>query len=167
MKHLNILKSSLITSIFFVITGCTCTSQHKLNFDIHSPGNEQGNNWVRLEGLPTFTPALHSDGCSGGMSDTYEKLTVFHAKHGDTLPWRSCCVTHDEAYYYGGSKYEKMNADEILKKCVNDNQGGNAFGFMLGNIMQGAVTPGGLPYFPTSYRWGYGEGYRANKDEVK
>ncbi|NOQ76393.1 MAG: hypothetical protein GQ475_01100 [Methylococcaceae bacterium] len=131
-------------STLSIIAGCACTSPHNLRFDIQNPSRGQTSNWEKLKGLSEFNPNKHSDGCSGGgMSDTYSKLTIFHAKHGEVLPWRSCCVTHDEAYYYGGSKIKKINADETLKECINSNQGGGgAFGVISGNIMQGAVTPG-------------------------
>jgi hypothetical protein len=64
--------------------------------------------------------------------------------------WRECCVVHDRAYYYGGTREEKRAADE-------------AFGVLLGSTMQIAVSIGGLPYLPTSYRWGYGEDFRGTE----
>ena len=155
------LKLLLVLTTLLIITGCT--SQPKLNFVTQNPGSGQEAHWVKLEGLPDFNPEKHSDGCSGGMSAAYAELTTFHVKHGNILPWRHCCVTHDKAYYYGGSMKEKKDADETLEKCVNHNQGGGA----LGAIMENAVTVGGQPYIPTSYRWGYGDDYRITQNYVK
>ena len=36
-------------------------------------------------------------------------------------------------------------------------------GRLLGPTMQIAVSIGGLPYFATSYRWGYGEDFRGTE----
>lgn len=118
--------------------------------------NKQSKAWSRVVGIPVFDVKLHSDGCSGGMSAIYSKLTFLHKKHGKTLQWRQCCEIHDLAYYYGGSKQNKVLADEELKSCVSAVVGNKFFG----KIMQIAVKFGGGPYLPTSYRWGYGEDYR-------
>ncbi len=116
--------------------------------------------------IPTFNPRLHSDGCSGGMSLVYSKLTVLHEKHGAQLPWRSCCVVHDQAYYYGGTKQQKIIADQNLKLCVSESIGEENLGIVLGKMMEKTVSIGGSPYFPTSYRWGYGEDFRDISDTV-
>jgi hypothetical protein len=114
----------------------------------------------KIENIPDFDPELHSDGCSGGMSASYSKLTTLHQQYGKVLPWRDCCVIHDKAYYFGGSKTQKLAADQSLKECVADTIGEDNLGIVLGELMDKTVTIGGLPYFPTSYRWGYGEDFR-------
>jgi hypothetical protein len=113
-----------------------------------------------IKNIPQFDPQKHSDGCSGGMSATYAQLTVLHEKHGVQLPWRDCCVIHDEAYYKGGSKQQKLIADQNLKQCVSETIGEENLGIVLGIMMEKTVNIGGLPYFPTSYRWGYGEDFK-------
>lgn len=112
--------------------------------------------WQRKEGLPAFDPELHSDGCSGGMSALYAKLAFLHPVHGNELRWRSCCVIHDKAYYYGGGKAKKKEADQELRACVTRIVGND----FLGKLMEAAVDIGGGPYLPTPYRWGYGEDFR-------
>ncbi len=118
-----------------------------------------------IQGIPEFDPEKHSDGCSGGMSAAYAKLPKWvHDKFGATLPWRHCCVEHDKAYYYGGSREDKLEADEVLKRCVEATLNDKNAGLLLGLAMQMAVTVGGQPYFITSYRWGYGEDFRGTEN---
>lgn len=119
--------------------------------------------WQKITDIPVFTPKYHSDGCSGGMSAIYAKLKFLHNKLGKTLPWRQCCVIHDKAYYYGGSRKLKKKADEALKQCVSKTVGNENLGLILGMMMKDAVWVGGVPYFPTSYRWSYGEDFRGTK----
>ena len=116
--------------------------------------------WKRIKDIPEFDPVKHSDGCSGGMSENYKKLRKHFNLKEEYLPWRECCVTHDRAYYYGGSEEEKRTSDEILKQCVSKKLDNEVFGYFIGSAMQAAVSIGGLPYFKTSYRWGYGEDFR-------
>jgi phosphatidate phosphatase APP1 len=70
--------------------------------------------------------------------------------HG--VSWRDCCVTHDQAYWRGGSEEERLRADEVLRACVAERTGDTA----LAELMFRGVRAGGLPQFPTWYRWGYG-----------
>ena len=70
--------------------------------------------------------------------------------HGVT--WRDCCVTHDQAYWHGGTEAERLRADEALRACVAERTGDTA----LAELMYRGVRAGGLPQFPTWYRWGYG-----------
>lgn len=120
--------------------------------------------WKRVTGIPDFDPVKHSDGCSGGMSAGYAKLPqAVRNRYGETLPWHDCCVEHDRAYYYGGTREQKKEADEALKQCVAQTLDDSTLGTLLGSSMQAAVTIGGLPYFSTSYRWGYGEDFRGSE----
>ncbi len=74
--------------------------------------------------------------------------------------WRKCCEDHDNAYYYGGSRKEKIIADNLLNQCVTQVIGDR----FLGKTMQIAVEIGGGPNLPTSYRWGYGEDFRVSQE---
>ena len=141
----NTLLVSMLLLFFVASSGCSAT----------------GEKWKRVTGIPDFNPnnSKHTDGCSGGMSASYAKLS-----QGKTLLWRQCCVVHDEAYYYGGTREEKSTADKALNTCVAKKLGGKASGKILGSLMNGAVAIGGLPYFDTSYRWGYGEDHRINNE---
>ena len=127
-------------------------------------GRSKPDLWERVTGIPEFDPDKHSDGCSGGMSAAYARLPrEIRQQAGETLPWRECCIVHDRAYYYGGSRNEKLAADEALKACVAKILGDEPLGVLLGSAMQIAVTIGGLPYFATPYRWGYGEDFRGTE----
>ncbi len=118
-----------------------------------------------LSGLPEFDPEKHSDGCSGGMSATYAALPdAIHIRFGPELPWHQCCVEHDRAYYYGGTREQKIAADKRLKECVESVVGKELIGTLLGNAMQVAVHIGGQPYFATPYRWGYGDDFLGTED---
>jgi hypothetical protein len=121
--------------------------------------------WERITDIPEFDPKKHSDGCSGGMSVFYANFRKKHPKLHlkEELPWRKCCEVHDRAYYYGGTRDEKKAADEALKQCVAQTIDQDITGILLGSAMEIAVTIGGLPYFNTSYRWGYGEDFRGTE----
>jgi hypothetical protein len=84
-----------------------------------------------------------SDGCSSGLAWVWWAL-------GERA-WRHCCVAHDFAYWRGGTILDRAIADDDLAKCVA------ATGHpTIGWIMKNAVEPGGVPWLPTAYRWGYG-----------
>lgn len=75
---------------------------------------------------------------------------------GPPLPYTAaqtlCCRSHDAAYWKGGTRKQRMEADHALSVCI-DKADGN------GEIMEATVNMGGSPYWPTSYRWGYGWPY--------
>jgi len=147
--------------VFFLVLishlfSCTTGDIEDLKFSVIQENNSNTKAWTKIEGIPKFDVNIHSDGCSGGMSAIYSKLEFLHEKNGKRLQWRHCCEIHDKAYYYGGTKKQKILADEKLSSCVSQVVG-NQF---LGKAMQTAVEIGGGPYLPTSYRWGYGEDFR-------
>ncbi|MEM7276785.1 MAG: hypothetical protein AAF385_01565 [Pseudomonadota bacterium] len=90
---------------------------------------------------PTLKP-FSSDGCS---------LFPDSALLGDE-DWCTCCFEHDLAYWRGGDKAERKQADERLRDCVELRTGDKAFA----STMYLGVRAGGSAYFPTWYRWGYG-----------
>jgi len=64
---------------------------------------------------------------------------------------RDCCVEHDKAYWSGGPLSLKKEADDKLKKCVQEK------GEILNaRLMRLGVEFGGAWWLPTSWRWGYG-----------
>jgi hypothetical protein len=84
------------------------------------------------EARPDFI--FTSDGCSRWPDDS----------------WVACCIAHDIAYWCGGSEQDRKNADQELMRCVNaDTQG-------MGNLLYAGVRIGGMPWWPTPWRWGYG-----------
>ena len=92
-----------------------------------------------------------SDGCSLFVDGTFK----------DRELWKGCCVEHDVAYWQGGTKKEREQADLKFRDCIEKRTGDEA----LALLMYEAVRAGGGPYFPTWYRWGYGwpqgRGYKA------
>ncbi|MCG9760934.1 MULTISPECIES: hypothetical protein [Pseudoalteromonas] len=85
-----------------------------------------------------------SDGCSAFPDGTLAQNEL----------WLSCCTAHDLAYWKGGTAIERENADIALQKCVA------AVGQEeVATLMLAGVRLGGLPYFPTPFRWGYGWSY--------
>ena len=64
----------------------------------------------------------------------------------------------------GGDRDERRAADQQLRECVAQVQNK-----ALGALMYDGVRAGGGPWWPTSYRWGYGwpygRGYRELNDE--
>lgn len=168
MNQYSTLKLLLLSTTLLIPIICMAVDpqQPKSTKEIlHTIANkDRGDFYGEIKGIPEFDHKLHSDGCSGGMSEIYGKLKFLHLKYGETLPWRQCCVVHDRAYYNGGEKKEKTAADKELKNCVSEIVGPKHLGFVLGGLMEDVVWIGGLPYFPTTYRWGYGEDFRGTEN---
>ena len=92
-------------------------------------------------GISDFT----SDGCSLFPDGTFKDRSL----------WCDCCLQHDIAYWQGGSREERSNADESLRSCVEERTGSS----VLAKVMFDGVRAGGHPVFPNWYRWGYGWTY--------
>ena len=84
------------------------------------------------------------DGCS-----VFPDGTIAHQSL-----WAHCCIRHDIAYWQGGTYEERLKADQSLEQCVT--RVGEPD---IAKLMLTGVRAGGSPYFPTSYRWGYGWPY--------
>lgn len=97
-----------------------------------------------------------TDGCSSFPDGTAARQDL----------WRECCVTHDLAYWRGGTYAERQAADLVLRDCVN--KVGEP---EIAELMYHGVRAGGTPHLPTSYRWGYGwpypRGHKALTEEEK
>jgi protein tyrosine phosphatase (PTP) superfamily phosphohydrolase (DUF442 family) len=92
-------------------------------------------------GLRPFT----SDGCSLFPDGTVK----------DRTRWCDCCLSHDVAYWQGGTAEERKKADEALRDCVLERTKDRG----LAETMHVGVRAGGHPAFPAWYRWGYGWTY--------
>ena len=81
--------------------------------------------------------------------------------------WSECCFEHDIAYWKGGTREERLKADQALRDCVLEKTGNPH----LAGLMYRGVRCGGSPCYPTWYRWGYGwpygRMYRALTEEEK
>ncbi|MEQ1879324.1 MAG: FAD-binding oxidoreductase [Bdellovibrionia bacterium] len=65
--------------------------------------------------------------------------------------WEHCCLSHDLAYWAGGSWTERNEADLAFKHCLEDvGEKTLAFFGYLG------LRASGTALLPTPFRWGYG-----------
>lgn len=85
-----------------------------------------------------------TDGCSSFPEGTLYQKTL----------WHNCCVQHDIKYWKGGTYDERVTADRDLEQCVS--KVGEPH---IAKLMLAGVRVGGSPYWPTTYRWGYGWPY--------
>ena len=74
----------------------------------------------------------------------------------ENINWCECCLEHDIAYWQGGTRAQRLEADEKLRDCVFEKTGNKA----LAEAMFQGVRFGGSPYFYNWYRWGYGWNYQ-------
>jgi len=96
-----------------------------------------------------FDVNVHTDGCTV-ISKPYKWLT------GKYLEQRHSCIKHDEAYHYGGTHGQRLDADNDLRSCVcgcGDNGFEKSCFFVVGWLMYYAVRIGGSPKLPTPWRW--------------
>jgi len=75
--------------------------------------------------------------------------------------WLQCCTDHDRAYWLGGTYSERRATDKQLRQCVA-RVGKPA----IAELMLRGVRVGGSPWWPTSFRWGYGWPYGRGYQEV-
>ncbi|HNW44629.1 MAG TPA: dual specificity protein phosphatase family protein [Elusimicrobiales bacterium] len=81
--------------------------------------------------------------------------------------WCGCCLTHDVAYWQGGTAQDREKADDDLRDCVLERTGNK----QLAEGMRLGVRAGGSPVSIMWYRWGYGwplgRGYKPLSDSEK
>ncbi|MDP6343566.1 MAG: hypothetical protein QF578_19175 [Alphaproteobacteria bacterium] len=86
-----------------------------------------------------------TDGCSGGMSWAWRTFLR------RPPPWEGECVTHDRAYWQGGSPDERRESDRILAAAVARR------GYpIIAAALYYAIRLGGHPWWPFPWRWGFG-----------
>ncbi|GLS24853.1 hypothetical protein [Marinibactrum halimedae] len=93
---------------------------------------------------PLELSPFHSDGCSWFPDGNFSNQTL----------WQQCCFHHDLYYWRGGTEAERRHADNELAHCVT--QLGQP---QVAQMMLRGVRVGGMPYWPTHFRWGYGWPY--------
>lgn len=96
-----------------------------------------------LSGADELKP-FTTDGCSSFPDGTIEHQSL----------WVECCIRHDLAYWQGGSRQDRLNADKQLESCV-----AGVGEPEIASVMLAGVRVGGSPYLPTPFRWGYGWPY--------
>jgi hypothetical protein len=67
---------------------------------------------------------------------------------------RPCCLIHDQEYYRGGTRVERRDSDNKLYDCIREKKGFRHK--LFAPFIWLGVRIGGLPFFPTSFRWGFG-----------
>jgi len=95
---------------------------------------------------PILRP-FSSDGCSSSPDG------IPMTKNSSV--WVDCCVRHDTAYWMGGTKEQKKQADEQLKSCISDKGYPN-----VAKVYKSFVNEFGGPDSTQSFRWGYGWNYK-------
>ena len=131
LQRMDMIKSKALGSRSIANTLCQVTMTLVLCF--HSE-------FALSKELKPFT----SDGCSAFPDGTFAQNEL----------WLSCCVAHDFAYWKGGTAEQRKEADLELEQCVA------AVGEEeIALLMLTGVRVGGSPYFPTTFRWGYGWRY--------
>lgn len=123
-------------------------------------------NWVRVAWFTLLALACLSSASSTASAETLRPFTSDGCSEfpdgtsAQRTLWRACCVEHDRAYWRGGTYEERIAADRALQECVA-RVGEPAIAL----VMLAGVRVGGSPFWPTSFRWGYGwpwpHGYRA------
>jgi hypothetical protein len=106
----------------------------------------------RARGEPAGPPTepFRTDGCSLWPDGMFT---------GET--WQACCVEHDIAYWCGGTRAMRLEADRALAACV-----GERYRPWMGAVMKPGVRLGGGPAVPAYFRWGYGHPYPAGYSEA-
>lgn len=122
---------------------------------------------------------FNSDGCSGGMSQTWEfiadRLPLFAEYAGKLPPWEHCCVAHDRDYWNGETRdgfARRAESDARLRSCVRatGEQRSAEISKNLGlpeddiidiinltaDLMYQTVRISGLPCTELDWRWGHG-----------
>lgn len=137
----------------------------------------------RIAAVGDPASAFVSDGCSGGLSATWQQVAGywpgFAARYQDRPPFEPCCVTHDRAYHAitgaqsAAQSYEaRLQADRQLRHCVQQvgaqdaqdlsrRYGVSPEGLQqafrrLATTMYYAVRFGGGPCSGQPWRWGFG-----------
>lgn len=137
----------------------------------------------RIRAADGTPDAFVTDGCSGGLSATWETVAAswpqFAADHQDNPPFEPCCVIHDRAYHDAGgaqtaeqSYAARLEADRALRTCVLETGASRRDELaaryavdplrvtqayeLIASGMYYAVRFGGGPCSGLAWRWGFG-----------
>lgn len=126
------------------VAGCTIHTGHTI-----APYGREPVKARELEDTAIRECAAHR----GGRLPPYSFTTDGCSWWPDSV-WKDCCVTHDRAYWCGGSFDDRVAADRALQDCVAHS--GHP---VVAALMRAGVFVGGARMLPTSFRWGYGWPY--------
>lgn len=79
--------------------------------------------------------------------------------------YRHCCIAHDLTYFAGGSRSERLTADNKLYKCVASQKGW--WHKLVAPVMWAGVRIGGVSFLPTPFRWGFGRTKKSVRPKQK
>ncbi len=107
-----------------------------------------------------FTPALRAEGLNNFKTD----YCTGYSEGPRSMPnlWKHCCVEHDLYFWAGGSKKDRVKADEQLKVCVA--QTGQKIHAQL--IYLGVQLGGLSPFKIKNKQWGNGWNQRASYEKL-
>lgn len=125
----------IATILLIFVVGCATSRQLVMPIEEVIAWNEKAMAFCSTSARTLPEKPFHTDGCSMSLD-------------GD---WQQCCITHDIAYWCGGSREDRREADRALASCVAE-QGHPIYS----RFMYGGVRTGGLSILPTPWRWGYG-----------
>jgi len=128
-----------------LLGGCTITTGHTIAPYGHEPAEAHA-----LEDKATELCRAHWSGQTPPYSFATDGCSYWPDGN-----WKDCCVTHDMAYWCGGTFGERLKADRELQRCVKR----KSDSAVLSRAMQVGVFLGGGQLLPTSFRWGYGWPY--------
>ena len=121
------MKKIILTSFILIISAANLAAQTKTDSAAATAAQQAS------------AANFKSDGCS-----------LF--PNGDYL---DCCVQHDSTYFKGGNWTARWRADSQLRKCVAAKDGWWHKPVSL--VMWSGVRIGGVPFLPTTFRWGFGK----------
>ncbi len=91
-----------------------------------------------------------TDGCTLSPDGTPRNRTL----------WRECCVAHDLRLWGGGTKTERVDADEKLFSCVEEKAGRTIAKIFLAGVRLGSHSPYKIPAKVWGNAWYDRSGYR-------
>lgn len=98
---------------------------------------------------PELRPFV-TDGCTLSPDGTPRNRTL----------WRECCVAHDLRLWGGGTKAQRVAADEELFSCVEKKAGTTIAKVFLAGVRLGSYSPYKIPAKVWGNAWYERSGYR-------
>lgn len=77
--------------------------------------------------------------------------------------YADCCREHDRAYFFGGSRKARRQADARLFRCVGAKRGWHHR--IIAPVMWLGVRLGGVSWLPTPFRWGFGADWEKKREK--
>jgi hypothetical protein len=102
----------------------------------------QGSNGLVLSDENNSLHDYTSDGCSWSPDGPVILVNT---------EFVTCCAQHDVAYWQGGTREQKLEADSTLRSCIAKKSNK-----VIAEIYYRGVRFGGGPGLPTPFHWGYG-----------